>query len=156
MFLKKQWSTAEASLEIDANIRGDQLIIHHKKNFKNIQVNRLIVGGSITNFTTSIKHQFEEQYSTTNRHREKYTVDYATYMIIPTTSYQQYNTIMEENVTIKEEPTSLEMTDLFNARCHRFQSKIVSLHIIMTCKNLLCTSNLQTLAIMVIPHKKLQ
>ena len=35
-------------MERDENIRGDQLIIHHFKNFKNIQVTHLIAGESKT------------------------------------------------------------------------------------------------------------
>ena len=46
------WRVAASNfLERELNISGDQLIVNHqKKNFKNIQVTHLIVGGSRTTF----------------------------------------------------------------------------------------------------------
>ena len=51
------------------------------------------------------------------------TVDDVTDIIGTTTANQQCETIMEENVTIEKDSTSLATTSLFDSRRHRFKAK---------------------------------
>ena len=59
-FLEKQWSTAGTLLEKVTNIRGYQLIVNPKKNFKNIQVTHLIVLGTKITFPKLNAHRQEK------------------------------------------------------------------------------------------------
>ena len=120
MFLTKQKSTARAFLEFYANIRGDQLIIYHRKNLNNIQVTQLIVGGVITTCTKlksgiDLKNDILKLIITDEI---LLTVDDAPDSIGPKTTNQQFQIMMEENVTIEEDPISLRTIYSYNlCRC---------------------------------------
>ena len=70
-FLTKQWSTAGALLERNANIRGYQLIIHNQRKLQKYSCDSSECWRVKNNLSqTETEHRFEEQYFTNNRHRK--------------------------------------------------------------------------------------